>query len=479
MPDTDPAPAGPRPWYHVGPILNLAADDAGDGDDATTADVYIYDVIGGWWGLSADDFVKDVAGLDVDHIVLHLNTPGGEVSEGTAIANMLRQHRADVKVYIDGMAASSGSVIAMAGDEVVMGLGSQMMVHNPRTWAVGDEDEMDKVRRMLASTGDAIAETYAAKAGGTVAEWRAVMKAETWYSADEAVKAGLADRVATDDDKGTATGKKVTPGARSGFWDLWDSLRDQDRLDLSPFAYKGRKAAPAPKLPERRAEPSKASAGRAIVSAAEAAARIHAAATKKTTAAQPAGDSTTDRTTTDKRGAGMDPAKLREALGLAADAPDTEVTTALAAAGLGQAGPPAAPPDPTTEPTTPVATVPTGALPPGMRLISDSAWEQQQDAIKKLQARETKREREERDTVIAQAVKDGKFTVAQKAHFATLWDADPEGTRNLIGSLQKGVAMSTSELGYASGVADDDAAEFAEFDALYPPHMRLAKGKVA
>lgn len=480
MPETDPAPAGPRPWYHVGPVLNLAEDPGtATTEDATTADVYIYDVIGGWWGLSADDFVKDVAGLDVDHIVLHLNTPGGEVSEGTAIANMLRQHRADVKVYVDGMAASSGSVIAMAGDEVVMGLGSQMMVHNPRTWAVGDDEEMEKVARMLKSTADAIASTYAAKAGGTVTEWREVMKAETWYSAEEAVKAGLADRVATDDDKGTATGKKITPGAKSGFWDLWDSLRDQDRLDLAPFNYKGRQNAPAPRLPDRKTKPSTASARRAIVSAAEAAARIHAAATKKTTAAQPAEDSTTEGTTTDKRGAGMDPAKLREALGLAADAPDTEVTTALAAAGLGQAGPPATPPEPTTEPAPDRAAmgipVPTGALPPGMRLIADSAWEQQQDRIKKLEARETKRERDERDTVIAQAVKDGKFTVAQKDHFSKLWDADPEGTRNLIASLQKGVALATSELGYASGGADDDGAEFAEFDSLFPEHQRLAK----
>ncbi len=281
MPQPPNAPAGPRPWYHVGPVV---AEADGDGPERTTADVYLYDVVGGWWGLSADDFVRDVAGLDVDHIVLHLNTPGGEVSEGVAIANMLRQHRADVRVMVDGMAASSGSVIAMAGDEVVMGLGSQMMVHNPRTWAVGDVDEMQKVARQLESTAEAIASTYAAKAGGTVDEWRELMKAETWYSAEEAVKAGLADRVATDEDKGTATGRKVTPGRKAGLWDMWDTLRSQDRLDLSPFVYQGRENAPAPTLAGRKAGRSSAPPDAALAAAAQAAQRIRGEATKTTTA---------------------------------------------------------------------------------------------------------------------------------------------------------------------------------------------------
>ncbi|MEV4197024.1 head maturation protease, ClpP-related [Micromonospora globbae] len=470
MPDPSTAPDGPRPWYHIGPVVALAGTDDTDAPDdggGTSADVYVYDVIGGWWGLTADDFVRDVASLDVDQIVLHLNTPGGEVSEGVAIANMLRQHRATVRVMVDGMAASSGSVIAMAGDEVVMGLGSQMMVHKARTWAVGDDDEMDKVARMLRSTNEAIASTYAAKAGGSVADWLAVMAAETWYTAEEAVKAGLADRVADDTDKGSASGRQVTPGGSSSFWDLWDSLRSPDRLDLSPFNYRGRTQAPPPAVPARRAEPSPAAASAALSRAAHVVAGIRAATgRKKTTSADPAG---ADRTA--KEAGHMDPAKIREALGLAADAPDSEVTAALAAAGLATAP---NPPEPNPEPEP--APRPAAALPPGMRLISDSAWQAQQDRIKKLEAREAKREREERDAVIAQAVKDGKFTPAQRDHFAKLWDADPEGTRNLIASLQKNVALATSELGYASGDPDDEDGEFAEFDALYPPHMNGKAG---
>ncbi len=463
MPQPPNAPAGPRPWYHVGPVV---AEADGDGPERTTADVYLYDVVGGWWGLSADDFVRDVAGLDVDHIVLHLNTPGGEVSEGVAIANMLRQHRADVRVMVDGMAASSGSVIAMAGDEVVMGLGSQMMVHNPRTWAVGDVDEMQKVARQLESTAEAIASTYAAKAGGTVDEWRELMKAETWYSAEEAVKAGLADRVATDEDKGTATGRKVTPGRKAGLWDMWDTLRSQDRLDLSPFVYQGRENAPAPTLAGRKAGRSSAPPDAALAAAAQAAQRIRGEATKTTTA---------DPTVVDPnpKEASVDAAKIREALGLASDAPDTEVTAALAAAGLGQAGPPANPPGDQNEPAPPVVK-PNGAVPAGMRLVSDSAWEQMQNTIKRLEAREARREREERDQVVAQAVRDGKFTPAQRDHFAKLWDADPEGTRTLIASLQKNTALAVAELGHGGDVTSDEAAEDAMFDNLFPPSMRYA-----
>lgn len=472
MPQPVNAPAGPRPWYHIGPVVALADDNEPEAK-STTADVYLYDVIGGFWGLTADDFVRDVAALDVARIELHLNTPGGEASEGVAIANMLRQHPASVRVWVDGMAASSGSVVAMAGDEIIMGLGSQMMVHNPRTWAVGDEDELDKAIRGLRSTGEAIAETYAAKAGGTTAEWRQVMKAETWYSAEEAVKAGLADRVATDDDKGAATGQKVTPGRKTGFWDLWDSLSSPDRADLSQFLYQGRQKAPAPRVPARRGEPSPDAVRAALAAAAQAVQHIHNTATK-TPAADPASGPSTKEGAAAMQFTDEERAGLRTRYGLAADADDDAIKAALLA-------PPSAPPtnqvEPASEQTQPPAPK-ASAVPPGMRLIADSAWQAQQDRIRRLEARETKRERDERDQVIAQAVKDGRFTVAQKAHFAKLWDADPEGTRNLIASLQKNVALAVAELGHAGEEGEVDA-EFAEFDDLYPPHQRLAKtGKV-
>jgi ATP-dependent protease ClpP protease subunit len=248
----------PGEWYRVGPVHNLAPaaadDDTGpaQGASSTTADVYLYDVIGGWFGLTADDFVRDVASLDVDQIVLHLNSPGGDALEGVTIANVLRAHRARVVVRVDGLAASAASVIAMAGDEVVMGIGSQMMVHDPWGVVIGNAAELEAFVRRLDKTGDSLASTLAAKAGGSTAEWRAVMRAETWYTAEEAVAAGLADRVATADETGTAEGQQITPGGLDDWsFSFWDSLSDADRFDLAAFTYSGRSQAPEPAMPGR------------------------------------------------------------------------------------------------------------------------------------------------------------------------------------------------------------------------------------
>ena len=264
LPRSPAALAGEKPpaWYHIGPPVVAVAEPAEAGADpapASSADVYVFGTIGGWLGMTADDFVRDVASLDVDQIVLHLNSPGGDAFEGVAIANVLRAHRARVVVRVDGMAASAASIIAMAGDEVVMGLGSQMMVHDAWGFAYGNAAEIGRYVRRLDSTSDSIASTYAARAGGSTADWRAIMQAESWYTAEEAVEAGLADRVAAADETGTAEGEQITPGGASAFWDLWDGLADQSRFDLSAFAYAGRAHAPAPVMPARQTPAASAS----------------------------------------------------------------------------------------------------------------------------------------------------------------------------------------------------------------------------
>lgn len=246
-------------WYRVGPVLAAAEEEP---SGATTADVYVYDVIGGWFGMTADDFVRDVASLDTDRIVLHLNTPGGEAFEAVAMANVLRGHRADIVVHVDGLAASAGTILAMAGDEVVMGPGSQLMVHEAWGGAVGNAADLAKEAQVLVKLNASIAALYADRAGGTTEAWLAVMAEETWYTAEEAVQAGLADRVATADDNGSATGEQVVPGSGSGgFWDLWDTYRAQDRFDLSVFAHAGRANAPAPAMPAGHRSPAASAPG--------------------------------------------------------------------------------------------------------------------------------------------------------------------------------------------------------------------------
>ena len=177
--------AGRREWYRI------------EAKAEEEADVFIYDEIG-WWGLTAADFVRDLQAIKTAKINLHLNTPGGDLFDGIAIHNALRRHSATVHVVVDSLAASIGSVIAMAGDSVTMARHSTLMIHDPYTIALGDAAEMRKTAEVLDQLGDAIADVYAERAGGSVHEWRDRMMAESWYSDREAVAAGLADQVEGD-----------------------------------------------------------------------------------------------------------------------------------------------------------------------------------------------------------------------------------------------------------------------------------------
>lgn len=163
-------------------------------DDSTEADVIIYDEIG-IWGITAKDFINEVKDLDVDTINLRLNTPGGSVFDGTAIFNILKDHSARVVAHVDGLAASIGSFIAMAADEVRMAKNAYMMIHNTWGLAVGDSDAMEKMASLLTKMNDTIAATYADKAGAAVEHIKELMSAETWFTGEEALAEGLVDTV--------------------------------------------------------------------------------------------------------------------------------------------------------------------------------------------------------------------------------------------------------------------------------------------
>lgn len=196
-----------------------------------TASLHLYGVIGGFWGdIIASDVVREIDALDVAEMHVYINSPGGDVYDGIAIRNALRRSSASIVVHVDGLAASAASFIAAAGDTVIMGENAELMIHDAWTIALGNADELRVVADDLDRISDNIAGMYAEKAGGTAAEWRAVMKAETWYSASEAVAAGLADRTegtADDDDQD-------------------DELDIAARFDQPIYAHAGRAAAPAP-----------------------------------------------------------------------------------------------------------------------------------------------------------------------------------------------------------------------------------------
>jgi ATP-dependent protease ClpP protease subunit len=169
---------------------------------AGSATLDIFDVIdsyGGWWGISARDVDAALkAAGEIGTLYVRLNSPGGDASEGVAIANLLRAHAADVRVTVYGIAASAASVIAIAGSTVSMAPGSILMIHEASDITWGDAAEMRKAAAALDAVSDGYASLYALKAGGDSATWRETMRAETWYPAEAAVTAKLADAVGID-----------------------------------------------------------------------------------------------------------------------------------------------------------------------------------------------------------------------------------------------------------------------------------------
>ena len=174
--------------------VKASAEVTGTGADGEPlATVFIYDEIGGF-GISAAQLVPQLAALDAAEIAVRLNSPGGDYFDGVAIANALAEHPGRILVHVDGLAASAASVIAMAGDEVVMHPGARMMIHDALTLTIGNAGDHTTTAALLDGVSADIAELYTARAGGEAGVWREAMRAESWYTADEAVRAGLAHR---------------------------------------------------------------------------------------------------------------------------------------------------------------------------------------------------------------------------------------------------------------------------------------------
>jgi ATP-dependent protease ClpP protease subunit len=195
--------------------------------DLGTADVWIYDEIG-YWGITAGDFVNAINAVTASQINLHINSPGGEVFDGVAIFTAIENHPATVTSYIDGIAASAASFIAMAGDKVVMARSAMMMIHDASGMCIGDANTMRTTAGLLDQVSDTIAAIYAEKSGGDAADWRAVMQETRWYTADAALAAGLLDEI-------TAAPDKTTPGA-GNTWDLSIFKPAASAADPAPIA---------------------------------------------------------------------------------------------------------------------------------------------------------------------------------------------------------------------------------------------------
>ena len=166
---------------------------------ADKAEIWIYEQIGeDFWtggGVTAKSFQKELAGIKASQIDLHINSPGGEVFDGITIYNLIKQHPANVTAYIDGLAASIASVIALAGDTVIMAENALFMIHNPWGFAMGDATEMRKTADLLDKVGGSLVTAYASKSGKSDDEISVLMDSETWMTAQEAKDAGFIDEI--------------------------------------------------------------------------------------------------------------------------------------------------------------------------------------------------------------------------------------------------------------------------------------------
>lgn len=193
--------------------------------------LWLYDVIAGdddeamWWGgISPRQFIAAL-NETTGPVTIRVNSPGGSVFGAQAMVAAMRAHGKPITAQIDSLAASAASVIAAEAAECIMAPGAMLMIHKAWGLTIGNADEHNSAGALLDKIDGQIAATYARRAGGKPEEYMDLMAAETWFSADEAVSAGLADRVIED-----------------------NSQRPSAKWDLSAYAA-------APEQPEIEAEP--------------------------------------------------------------------------------------------------------------------------------------------------------------------------------------------------------------------------------
>src|SRR5689334_14855633 len=211
------------PWFT---LRDQDGQPAEPGKRYESVDVLVYDEIGGSFGVDAGTFAELVGGLDTPLLRVRINSPGGSVFDAKAIHSTLLHHPARVQTYVDGLAASAASIVLLAGDEIVVMPGGEIMVHDASMMERGNPADHTAAAAFLERECQSLAEMYAARTGGDVEQWRDLMRAETWMYGREAIELGIADRL-----EGYPN-RRAEELARS--------------FDLSQYRYAGRAAAPAP-----------------------------------------------------------------------------------------------------------------------------------------------------------------------------------------------------------------------------------------
>lgn len=375
-----------------------------------TARVDLYDEIG-FYGVDAATFSKDLRELDASTIELHVNSPGGSAFDGIAILNALRQHPARVVAVVDGIAASAASFITAGADEVRMAPNSSMMIHEASGVAYGPAATMQKMSEELDSLSANIASIYAARTSTDTSVWRAAMLAETWYSAEEAVAAGLADRVLPVPDRRPAPEDVAhAPGDARSRWAV------NGRRAASAWKYPDRAAAPSPLTPVASA-PGNAAVGGTIP---EEVARVSELLNG-----------------------------LRSRLGLADTADETAALAALDEALTERADPPA-----NTAP-------PTNALPDGHTAVPQVALDELR--AQAAQGASAHRQLHEQNRAATLDRLRDRFLPANRASWEREYDRDPAATVTYLEGAP--VLVPTSEIGHGQDPTNE--IEDATYAALF------------
>ncbi|EAE2399393.1 Clp protease ClpP [Listeria monocytogenes] len=166
-------------------------------ENPEVAELYLYGTIGnGWFDDITSGNVKEFLNTsDVSQLNVHVNSGGGDVFESIAIHNLLKSHSAKISIYIDGLAGSGASVIAMAGDEIIMPRNAMMMIHKAWTVAAGNADEFRKVANDMDKIDHAVTESYTGRFVGEREELVTLLTNEEWLTADECMALGFCDYV--------------------------------------------------------------------------------------------------------------------------------------------------------------------------------------------------------------------------------------------------------------------------------------------
>ena len=157
----------------------------------------IYDEIG-FWGVQAKDFISELSGITAKVVNVEINSPGGDVFAGLAIYNALKSSGKEIVVKVMGVAASAASLIAMAGDKIIMPKNTFMMVHNPWSFAMGNADELRDTADTLDKIGASLQATYVARTGQSEDKIKELLSKDTWLTADESLELGFATEVVDD-----------------------------------------------------------------------------------------------------------------------------------------------------------------------------------------------------------------------------------------------------------------------------------------